>query len=221
MTQGECNSSPDSGECAVFDFQVGNPSEGPGDPGKDPFEDGDCDHTPLVFDLDHGGFKFTSLSDGVKFDLDSDGEKEQTSWIVDSSGDGFLVFDRNGNGIIDGGWELFGDRTLQFPSEVPNGFKALAMFDRPEYGGTDDLVIDMSDEVFPWLQVWIDRNHDGISDPNELFGLMDLGISEIELLYIESRRHDKHGNQLRYKSHFRFLGAGKSTVVDVLLLVEE
>lgn len=157
--------------------------------------------SPIVIDLDgRGGFRFTDAPGGVMFDLDAEGVAERTAWTAPGYDQAFLVLDRNGNGFIDDGSELFGDRTAQPESAHPNGYLALKVFDSISAGGNEGGTIDPSDAVFPLLRLWTDENHDGVSQPAELRDLAGAGIEILELDYVVSNRRDRHGNLLRYKS---------------------
>ncbi len=90
--------------------------------------------------------------------------------------------------------------TPQPPMASPNGFLALAVYDKPENGGNNDGFIDPHGAIYSKLRIWIDANHDGISQPNELHSLSELGIGRIDLQYQVKPRTDQYGNKFYFRS---------------------
>lgn len=126
---------------------------------------------PLVLDLDADGLETLPTSAGVLFDHDADGTATGTGWV--HRDDGFLVWDRNGNGSIDSGRELFGDSTLKSNGQLAvDGFDALTDLDVNSDGKVDAL-----DPNFANLRIWRDLDQDGITDAGELSSLASLGIA--------------------------------------------
>jgi hypothetical protein len=154
--------------------------------------------SPIIVDTAGHGFHLTSADSGVTFDILGNGHSAKIAWTAANAGNAFLALDRNHNGMIDSGKELFGNRTEQPPSADRNGFLALAEFDKPKNGGNGDGIIDKRDAVFSHLLLWIDENHDGVSQPNELHALPELGVFSLGLHYRDAHRTDEYGNWFHY-----------------------
>jgi hypothetical protein len=159
-----------------------------------------CDNlaSPIIIDIDGRGFQLTSAQNGVLFDIAGNGHPVQIAWTALGSTNAFLALPHNGT--VTTGRDLFGNFTQQPPSTHANGFLALAEFDKPENGGNGDGVIDEADAIFSSLRLWIDTNHDGIAQPEELHTLPELGVFSISVRYNQSRKEDEFGNLFRYKA---------------------
>ncbi|MCF8052377.1 MAG: hypothetical protein K9L59_14130, partial [Desulfobacterales bacterium] len=150
------------------------------DPNQDPQNQGGAAtvsfSSPLVFDLNQNGVTSTSLYETTTyFDLDADGFKQRTGWVEQE--DGFLTLDRNANGIVDDGTELFGNYTRdEYGNPFSEGFAALKSFDK-----NHDNQITKGDDIYENLRIWTDLNADGVSQAEELKSLSDLHITTISL----------------------------------------
>jgi hypothetical protein len=131
---------------------------------------------PLVLDLDGDGIETVGVNatTHILFDHNNDGIATGTGWVKGE--DGLLVLDRNGNGVIDNGSELFGDSTTVNGIKATDGFSALRAEDTNK-----NSKFDVGDTNFATVTVWQDKNQDGISQTNELHTLSELGIKSINL----------------------------------------
>ena len=168
---------------------------------------------PLVFDLDGDGITTVSLEESnAFFDLDNNGFAEKTSWV--SAKEGLLAYDKNGDGVINGGNELFGDRTLMKDGKTlaSSGFSALA-----EYDDNKDGKIDSNDAIYTLLRIWQDSDGDGIASAGELRRLVDLGIVSIGLSYSNTGVTDG-ANNIQVRTGTFTLADGSSRAVGEYLL---
>jgi hypothetical protein len=186
--------------------------------------------SPILIDTAGDGYRLTSAQDGAVFDIDADGMTvEKIAWTEPGGDDAWLALDRNGNGRIDSGEELFGSRTpayadMQEP-RTEQGFDALALLEGPSYGAsTPDRIIDARDAVYSRLRLWFDRNHNGVSEPDEFMSLADAGVVAISSAYKENARRDRYGNKFSLMGRALFRGAeGQEiwrNIYDVYLTVD-
>jgi hypothetical protein len=175
-------------------------------------------NTPLMLDLSGDGIHTLAQSAGVAFDIDADGRLDRVGWV--GPGDGLLVRDRNANGVIDSGAELFGSATpldaQGSPSEgsgvrAADGFQALAALDANGDGSLNAL-----DAEFAHLSVWQDANADGRSDPGEVLGLQALGITAFD---VQAQPTDEHqsGNWIGLRAGFQRQDGSVGALADVWL----
>ena len=132
---------------------------------------------PLVLDLDGDGVETVSADVGIMFDHDGDGIRTGSGWVL--SDDGLLVIDKNHDGTINNGGELFGvDMILASGQKASTGFEALA-----DYDTNKDSVFDANDADFERVKVWRDLNQDGLSQSVELESLSEHAITSISLAH--------------------------------------
>jgi Ca2+-binding RTX toxin-like protein len=169
---------------------------------------------PLIVDLDGDGIETLTLEAGVYFDHDGNGFAELTGWV--SPKDGLLAWDRNANGIIDSGAELFGNNTFDMNGGMAsNGFEALAALDINQ-----DSVIDSSDTLWEQLGIWQDRNSNAILDSGEWLSMEKAGISKLHLHYQNSEAIDRQGNQHRQLGSFLNNTGEERAVTDVWFRID-
>ena len=155
------------------------------------------------------GVKTTAKGKHVYFDHDGNGFAENTGWV--DSNDALLVLDRNQNGLIDNGSELFGNNTLLASGEkAKNGFEALAEFDE-----NHDGVIDANDAIWSKLQLWQDKNQNGVVDDNELIAIKDSQITGIGINYSNKKEKDIHGNEHRESAQVTWADGHQTDATDV------
>ena len=139
-------------------------------------------------------YRLTSIQDGVRFDIDTDGDLDHVSWTERGSDVAFLAVDRNRDGWITNGRELIGESTIPGVRSSPSVLAALAH----ERGGEPAGTIDARHPFFGDVLLWTDANHNGISEPDELRPADDV-LSAIGLGFGYYHREDEHGNQSRYR----------------------
>jgi len=158
-----------------------------------------CRTSPVVIDISGNGFNLTGAAGGVSFDISGTDKPVQMGWTASGAANAFLALP-GADGLVHNGKQLFGNFTPQPQSTTPNGFAALAVYDDPKNGGNGDGLIDSRDAIFSSLRLWIDANHDGISQPEELHTLPSLGVTSISLNYKADQRTDQYGNVFRYRA---------------------
>ena len=149
-------------------------------------------YDPLTLDLDGDGIETLASNghNGALFDHDKDGIRTATGWV--SKDDGLLIYDRNGDGVVNNGGELFGDNTLLKNGErATNGYQALADLDE-----NGDGKVDAADSAFAKLRVWRDLNQDGISQEGELLTLNEAKVKALNLANKNADRDLGNGNSL-------------------------
>ena len=151
---------------------------------------------PLVISLD--GTMPSLSSNTFNFDIDNDGKSDQISQL--NAGSAFLALDKNSNGVVDNGSELFGTKS-------GDGFSDLRKYDDDNNGWIDE-----NDPIFDKLQIW--QKSDG---KDKLIGLGEVGIGAIFLGNTDTPFSIKSGTnallgQLR-KSGFVLFEDGKAGIM--------
>jgi hypothetical protein len=166
--------------------------------------------TPIMLDLNGDGIHTLSASSGVNFDLNGTGHAIKGGWV--GAHDGLLVLDRNGDGVVNDGRELFGSGTLAPDGHrAGNGYAALALLD-----ANHDGVLNAKDADFSKLQVWVDQNQNGVTDAGELHKLAELGIVSMDL-HAHAGTQVDNGNLLGLVSSYTTSDGQTKAMADVWL----
>ncbi len=170
--------------------------------------------SPLVLDLDGDGVATLAIEAGLHFDHDGNGFAERSGWV--GRGDGLLVRDLNGDGLISSGSELFGNATRRRDgSRAPHGFAALAELD-----ANGDGQVDGRDPGWSSLRVWVDGDADALTDSGELRSVEELGVRALPLAYRDAAIRDAQGNHHRQIGGYRHRDGGERALVDVWFQVD-
>ena len=159
---------------------------------------------PLVLNFSGNVADLTDTK--FRFDLDCDGEEDEISTL--NEGSGFLAFDKNGDGIINDGSELFG-------TSSGDGFKDLALYDRDGNGWIDE-----NDDIYDRLKIWVKD----LNGNDTLYSLKDKNVGAIYLGSVDTNlilRSETSGNingALRRSGLFLYedgSGAGMMSHLDI------
>jgi hypothetical protein len=164
--------------------------------------------TPIALDLDGHGVNTLAAAQGVDFDLLGTGQVNKVGWVA--GGDGLLVMDRNRDGVINDGSELFGMGTvLANGKHAKDGYVAMA-----EQDSNHDGKLDANDANWKHMQVWVDANHDGKTDGGELKSLAELGIASLDLNAAKGSGVD-NGNLIGLVSSYTTTDGSSHQMADV------
>ena len=192
-----CMSTSDDQGCLSDGGSGGGGTDDNGDAGECGGGEPGCG-SPIVLDLGSDSYRFTSAADGVFFDLRVEGVPQRVAWTRAGVENAFLAMDRNHNGRVDDGSELFGNYTfLRSGERAQHGFEALAELD-----DNGDATVDARDSAWPALLLWIDRDHDGVSSSLELQRVVDSVVTALQTNHTVVGRRDQWGNLYRYMAHF-------------------
>lgn len=165
-----------------------------------------CD--PIVLDLSGEGINLTEAGKGAKFDINADGKTDSTAWVAGNTA--MLVYDKNGNNVIDNGSELFGDQ-----NGAADGFKELAKYD-----DNKDGVINSKDQIYKNLKLYRDLNGDGLMSEDEFSTLKEMGIKSLNLDCKEVDE-DVNGNSIVLSGSFEREDGSKGKMADAIFGYQE
>ena len=174
-----------------------------GGPGYDTPTPGD----PILLDLDGDGIRTTSVENGVYFDHEGDGFAENSAWV--DKNDGILIIDKNNNGKLDNGNEIFGDNYIK-----SNGKKASSGFDAlRDLDSNNDGIISAEDSEFNNIKI--------LKGDGTLLTLEEAGIISINLNSTAKNTVDENGNTLISQGTFVYADGTTGNLGDFNLAVEK
>jgi hypothetical protein len=176
--------------------------------------------SPIVIDTRRDGIELGPAGRGVSFDVNADGFPDYVQWVRPRGDEAFLTLDRNRNGVVDDGSELFGVGTpLLEGGTAANGFVGLAQYDQPLLGGNDDGVISRADAIWPELTLWVDSNADGVATREEMRRPESFGFTSFATIPKVRRYTDPAGNSLPYWAWASAGRRARAIMVDVFFLL--
>jgi hypothetical protein len=150
-------------------------------------------NSPIIIDTKDEGFHLIGEPDGVEFALGPGEEPTRLSWTSSAYSNGWLALDRNGNGLIDKYVRTLREPDAPTSLVYPERLRIPRLFDGPAAGGNQNGLIDPGDAIYSSLRIWVDRTHNGISEPGELYTLPEVGLFSISL-------HHNAACYIRYKA---------------------
>lgn len=180
--------------------------------GGTPAQIGECiddwrdDLCPIVINFEDN-YRLVGAESPVMFDILATGDPLLIGWTAAGADEAFLCLDRDQNGTIDSGAELFGNAVmLADGTRARNGFVALSTFD-----DNSDAMIDERDPIWSQLRLWRDLNHDGTSQPSEIAPVAGSRVTAISVDHHWTGRRDSSGNTFRFKSQVWINDEGKGS----------
>lgn len=160
--------------------------------------------SPIVFDLDRDGLELLPIGERL-FDIDDDGIAEPVGWVKPD--DGFLVMDKNANGMIDDVTEMFGN------NGGTSAWDKMKLLDSNKDGALTSV-----DTNWTKLKIWRDANGNALTETGELSTLPTAGISRISLTkeaYTTSDYTITQGNVIDGRGSWTTTGGAAGKYYDV------
>ncbi len=166
---------------------------------------------PVILDLTGQGIELTDAANGVQYDMNNDGVKDQTAWI--GSGNGILVYDADQNHTVTNASEFV------LTDHVPGAKTDLEAL-RLGFDSNHDNVFDQKDAAWDLFGIWQDANKDAIVDNGEYHTLAQLGIVSIGLIG-EGEDQMVNGNVIHGLASFTWADGSTGVVADVSLRYQD